>query len=93
MGVRRKRCHELACVLTHLCERIEGWSVLQLRRGATGAAKVTTGSIFLKAVPAPHTYALQAMPGQRTNTPIAHQVREQLQTHALSASTREQNMN
>jgi hypothetical protein len=87
-----KSSHELRGVLSDLREWIKRWSMLRLERGATGAAKATTGSIFVEAAAAPCTHALQATPGQRTNAPNVQQVREQLTAHALSARRSEERL-
>ena len=79
VGVHRKRCHELACVLTHLGEWIKcGWLSCgsRLALGASFAPMAATqGATAANAVVLEHY-------GTRRSPPDMHHVREQVQTHA-----------
>ena len=48
VGVRRESTHELACVLTDLCERIKAWLLFWASALAAFATSVATRLVFLE---------------------------------------------
>ena len=90
MGVHRKSIHQLACVLTDLCEWVEG-GMLFLGRSA---ASMTLG-VAVVVSEAESTTAPTLSPHNSTpqRTPNTQQVREHTTAHAFMSRSRKEREN
>ncbi len=93
MGVHRQSIHQLACVLTDLCEWVEGWMIIQLHRCRGSTVSATRMTIIAAQWMAALTAPMLPQFATRHTTPITQQVSEHSTAHALSASILEQSRN